>query len=160
VACVLAESEQSSISNCKVSGNITVSNPNATIAEDSHKYHTINIAGVVGTSYGDIKNCVNEANITVNQVAKSDNTVVVHPTIGGVVGYSIGGCVTNCVNGNEAKTTGAIKYLDNQAAQLYTPHVAGVAGMGTNTNHSAFSGNTNYGAIEFNANAAGSGALD
>ncbi|MBQ5647912.1 MAG: hypothetical protein IIV16_02170, partial [Alistipes sp.] len=160
VACVLAESEQSSISNCKVSGNITVSNPDTTIAEDSNKYTTIDIAGVVGTSYGDIKNCVNEANITVNQVANSDNTVVLHPTIGGVVGYSMGGCVTNCVNGNEAKTTGAIKYLDNQAAQLYTPHVAGIAGMGMNTNHSAFSGNTNYGAIEFNANAAGSGALD
>ncbi len=160
VACVLAESEQSSISNCKVSGSITVNNPDTTIASGANKYNTVNIAGVVGTSYGDIKNCVNEANITVNQVANSDNTVVVHPCVGGVVGYSLAGGVTNCVNGNEAKTTGAIKYLDNQAAQIYTPHVAGVAGMGVNTNLSAFSGNTNYGAIEFNANAAGTGELD
>ena len=160
VACVLAESEQSNILNCKVSGTITVNNPNATIASDANKYSTINIAGVVGTSYGNVDNCVNEANITVNQVAKSDNTVVVHPTIGGVVGYSLAGGVTNCVNGNEAKTTGAIKYLDNQTAQLYTPHVAGIAGMGVNTNTSPFSGNTNYGAIEFNANAAGTGELD
>ena len=160
VACVLAESEQSSISNCKVSGNITVSNPNTTIASDATKYSTVNIAGVVGTTYGNVDNCVNEANITVNQVASSDNTVVVHPCIGGIVGYSLRGCVTNCVNGNTAKTTGAIKYLDNQAAQIYTPHVAGIAGMGVNTNASPFKGNTNYGAIEFNANAAGTGELD
>ena len=160
LACVLAESEQSNILNCKVSGSITVNNPDATIASDANKYSTVNIAGVVGTSYGDVKNCVNEANITVNQVAKSDNTVVIHPCVGGVVGYSLGGGVTNCVNGNEAKTTGAIKYLDNQAAQIYTPHVAGIAGMGVNTNTSPFSGNTNYGAIEFNANAAGTGELD
>lgn len=160
VACVLAEGEQSSISNCKVSGTITVSNPNATIESGATKYSTVNIAGVVGTTYGNVDNCVNEANITVNQVASSDNTVVVHPVVGGVVGYSLGGGVTNCVNGNEAKTTGAIKYLDNQAAQLYTPHVAGIAGMGVNTNASPFKGNTNYGAIEFNANAAGTGELD
>ncbi len=160
VACVLAESEQSSISNCKVSGNITVSNPNTTIASGSNKYNTVNIAGIVGTTYGDVDNCVNEANITVNQVASSDNTVVIHPCVGGVVGYSLGGGVTNCANGNEAKTTGAIKYLDNQAAQLYTPHVAGIAGMGVNTNTSPFKGNTNYGAIEFNANGAGTGELD
>ena len=160
LACVLAEGEQSSILNCKVSGSITVNNPDATIASDATKYSTINIAGVVGTSYGNVDNCVNEANITVNQVAKSDNTVVVHPTIGGVVGYSLAGGVTNCVNGNEAKTTGNIKYLDNQATMLYVPHVAGIAGMGVNTNSSPFSGNTNYGAIEFNANAAGTGELD
>ena len=160
VACVLAEGEQSSISNCKVSGSITVSNPNTTIASGATKYSTVNIAGVVGTAYGNVDNCVNEANITVNQVASSDNTVVVHPGVGGVVGYSLRGGVTNCINGNEAKTTGAIKYLDNQAAQIYTPHVAGIAGMGASSNDSPLTGNTNYGAIEFNANAAGTGELD
>ena len=159
VACVLAESEQSSISNCKVSGNITVSNPDTAIASGADAYLTINFGGIVGTAHGDVTNCVNEANITVNQVAKSDNTVATHPIVGGVVGYSVVGAVTNCVNGNEAKTAGAIKYLDNQAAQLYTPHIGGVAGSGAADNIAAFHNNTNYGAIDFSANTAGTGEL-
>lgn len=145
--------------NCKVSGNITVNNADATIASGADAYTTVNYGGVVGRAGGDVISCVNEANITVNQVAKSDNTVAVHPIIGGVVGYSVAGCVTNCVNGNEAKTAGAINYLDNQDAQLYVPHVGGVAGSGIKTNVSAFSGNTNYGAIDFSANVAGDGAI-
>ena len=159
VACVLAESDQSSISNCNVSGNITVSNPDTAIASGADAYLTVNFGGIVGTAHGNVTNCVNEVNITVNQVAKSDNTVAVHPIVGGVVGYSVVGCVTNCVNGNEAKTTGAIKYLDNQAAQLYTPHVGGVAGSGASDNIAAFHNNTNYGAIDFSANTAGTGEL-
>ncbi|MBR2443698.1 MAG: hypothetical protein IKB19_05305, partial [Rikenellaceae bacterium] len=145
--------------NCKVSGNITVNNADATIASGADAYTTVNYGGVVGRAGGDVISCVNLANITVEQLAKSDNSVAVHPIVGGVVGYSVAGCVTNCVNGNEAKTTGAIKYLDNQAAQLYVPHVGGVAGSGIKTNVSAFSGNTNYGAIDFSANVAGDGAI-
>lgn len=156
VACVLTDG---SISNCKVSGTITVSNTAATIASGANADTTVNIGGVVGTSQGDIDGCVNLANITVNQVANSENTVAVHPSVGGVVGYSVTGAVTNCVNGNEAKTAGAINYHDNQAAQLYVPHVGGVAGSGIKTNVSAFSGNTNYGAIDFSANVAGDGAI-
>ncbi len=145
--------------NCKVSGNITVNNADATIASGADAYTTVNYGGVVGRAGGDVISCVNLANITVEQLAKSDNSVAVHPIVGGVVGYSVAGCVTNCVNGNEAKTTGAIKYLDNQVAQLYVPHVGGVAGSGIKTNVSAFSGNTNYGAIDFSANVAGDGAI-
>lgn len=159
VACVLAESEQSSISNCKVSGNITVSNPDTAIASGADAYLTINFGGIVGTAHGDVTNCVNEANITVNQVAKSDNTVATHPIVGGVVGYSVVGAVTDCVNGNEAKTAGAINYHDTHATQLYTPHVGGVAGSGAADNIAAFHNNTNYGAIDFSANTAGTGEL-
>lgn len=156
VVCVLTDG---SISNCKVSGTINVSNTAATIASGANADTTVNIGGVVGTSQGDIDGCVNLANITVNQVAKSANTVAVHPAVGGVVGYSAAGSVTNCVNGNEAKTTGAIKYHDTHATQLYVPHVGGVAGMGGTTNTAEFTGNTNYGAIDFSANTAGTGGL-
>ena len=156
VACVLTDG---SISNCKVSGTITVSNTAATIASGADAYTTVNYGGVVGRAGGDVIGCVNLANIAIEQLAKSDNTVAVHPIVGGVVGYSVAGCVTNCVNGNEAKTAGAINYHDNQAAQLYVPHVGGVAGSGIKTNVSAFSGNTNYGAIDFSANVAGDGAI-
>ncbi len=156
VACVLTDG---SISNCKVSGTINVSNTAATIASGADAYTTVNYGGVVGRAGGDVISCVNLANITVNQVAKSANTVAVHPIIGGVVGYSVAGCVTNCVNGNEAKTAGAINYHDTHATQLYVPHVGGVAGSGIKTNVSAFSGNTNYGAIDFSANVAGDGAI-
>ncbi|MBE6212347.1 MAG: hypothetical protein E7129_04320 [Rikenellaceae bacterium] len=152
VACVLTDG---SISNCKVSGTINVSNTAATIASGANADTTVNIGGVVGTSQGDIDGCVNLADITVNQVAKADNAVAVHPSVGGVVGYSVTGAVTNCVNGNEAKTAGAINYHDNQATQLYVPHVGGVAGRGAADNTSAFTDNTNYGAISFKANGAG-----
>ena len=160
VACVLSAGDNSNISNCKVSGAITVSNPDTAIASDANLYTTVNYAGVVGTTYADVTNCVNEANITVNQIAKSDNAVVVHPSIGGIVGYNSDGGITNCVNGNEAKTTGAIKYLDNQKALIYIPHIGGVLGMGSTSNFNRFADNTNYGAIELNANVEGSNAID
>ncbi len=160
VACVLAEGEQSNLTNCKVSGTITVNNPDVVIASNANLYLTANIGGVVGTSYGDVTNCVNEANLTINQIAKSDNAVVVHPAVGGIVGYSVSGSLLNCVNGNEAKTAGAVKYLDNQAAQLYIPHVGGIAGWSASANKGALNNNTNYGAIEFSANAGGTCAAD
>ncbi|MBP3550093.1 MAG: hypothetical protein J6J57_00405 [Alistipes sp.] len=145
--------------NCKVSGNITVNNADATIASGADAYTTVNYGGVVGRAGGDVISCVNLANITVEQLAKSDNSVAVHPIVGGVVGYSVAGCVTNCVNGNEAKTAGAINYHDTHATQLYTPHVGGVAGSGASDNIVAFHNNTNYGAIDFLANTAGTGEL-
>ena len=115
-----------SISNCYVSGEITVDNPETTIASDADVLRTANFAGIVGLANGDITGCVNEANITDTQVAASDTTVALNPSVAGIVASHEIGSVTNYVNGNEAKTTGAIKYLDNQAAQIYTPHVAGI----------------------------------
>ena len=162
VACTLAA--EGTLTNCYASGAITVSNPDATIAADADLYNTIAYGGIVGISNGAITNCVNEINITVNQLASSSNTIALHPSVGGVVGRAnntgeIMSSVTNCVNGAEGKTTGTIKYLDNQAESLYTAHVAGVVGFSSTTNKGTISDCTNYGAITFKANAAGTGAL-
>ena len=158
-AVVCSLTADGSLTGCHTSGTITVSNPEATIAADASLYETIVYGGIVGISNGPITNCVNEANITVNQVASSDNTVVVHPAVGGVVGYSVDGAVTNCVNGNTAKTTGAINYHDNQKALLYVHHVGGVAGWRAAANTTELKNNTNYGAISYKANGAGSNGI-
>ena len=162
VACTFEAAEGNSISNCKVSGTITVSNPDAVIAADADLYKTFVCGGVVGLANSDVTGCVNEANITVNQVAKSDNTVALHPSVGGVVGYSVAGSVTNCVNGSETvETVGAVKYLDTHATKLYIPHIAGIVALRASGNTASdLKGNTNYGAIEFNANAGGGFSLD
>ena len=164
VACTLAA--EGTLTNCYASGAITVSNPDAAIAADADLYNTSCCGGIVGYVIGGIvDNCVNEINITVNQVASSSNTIALHPSVGGVVGRAdntgeIMSSVTNCVNGAEGKTTGTIKYLDNQAESLYTAHVAGVVGFSSTTNKGTISDCTNYGAITFKANAAGTGALN
>ena len=164
VACTLAA--EGTLTNCYASGAITVSNPDAAIAADADLYNTSCCGGIVGYVIGGIvDNCVNEINITVNQLASSSNTIALHPSVGGVVGRAdntgeIMSSVTNCVNGAEGKTTGTIKYLDNQAESLYTAHVAGVVGFSSTTNKGTISDCTNYGAITFKANAAGTGALN
>ena len=166
VACqIVATSEQLLVNNCYVSGTITVSNPNAVIDAEADLYNTSCCGGVVGyVAGGVVDNCVNEATIIVNQVASSSNAITLHPSVGGVVGRlnntgEIMSSVTNCVNGAEGKTTGVVKYLDNQAESLYTAHVAGVVGFSSTTNEGTISGCTNYGPITFKANAAGTGAL-
>ncbi len=159
VACSLTAN--GSLIGCHTSGTITVSNPEATIAEDADLYKTANFAGIVGIANGDITNCVNEINITVNQVAASGTTVALHPSVAGIVASHETGSVTNCVNGNEAKTTGAINYHDNQTALLYVPHIGGIAGYrpSASTTSNDTIGNTNYGAISFKANVAGTNAI-
>ena len=166
VACqAVTAGTQLLISNCYVSGTITVSNPNAVIDAEADLYNTSCCGGVVGyVAGGVVDNCVNEATIIVNQVASSSNAIALHPSVGGVAGRlnntgEIMSSVTNCVNGAEGKTTGVVKYLDNQTESLYTAHVAGVVGFSSTTNEGTISGCTNYGAITFNANAAGTGAL-
>ena len=149
---------EGAISNCHTSGTITANNADFSIPEDVDNTTGIRFAGIVGFSAGDVTNCHNEINITVNQLAKSDTAEAYHIGLGGVVGYSTStGKLTNCVNGNEAKTTGLIKYLDNTASMLHIPHVGGIVGFRSTSNSLELSNNTNYGAIEFNANAAGNG---
>ena len=166
VACkIVAVDTQLSITNCYVSGTITISNPDLVFSSEENLYNATNFGGVVGYLGGAaIDNCVNEANITVNQVASSSNTAAVHPSVGGVVGRAhvsgeILSPISNCVNGNNAKTTGIIKYQDNCATQLYIPHVGGVLGLGSSDNAAIISDCSNYGAISFNANAAGGGGI-
>ena len=166
VACkIVAVDTQLSITNCYVSGTITISNPDLVFSSEENLYNATNFGGVVGyVAGGVVDNCVNEANITVNQVASSSNTAAVHPSVGGVVGRAhvsgeILSPISNCVNGNNAKTTGIIKYQDNCATQLYIPHVGGVLGLGSSDNAAIISDCTNYGSISFNANAAGGGGI-
>ena len=166
VACKLVAGDtQSLISNCYVSGSITVNNPNNALADGANTYYAVNIGGIVGyIAGGAVSDCVNEANITISQIASNDNTTDAHPAVGGIVGAAsvtgdILSPITNCVNGNKAGTTGAIKYLDNRADQLFIPQIGGILGLSSASNTTDIKNNTNYGAIQFNANAGGSGAI-
>ena len=165
VACKLVAGDtQSLISNCYVSGSITVNNPNNALADGANTYYAVNIGGIVGyIAGGAVSDCVNEANITISQIASNDNTTDAHPAVGGIVGAAsvtgdILSPITNCVNGNKVGTTGTIKYLDNRADQLFIPQIGGILGLSSASNTTDIKNNTNYGAIQFNANAGGSGA--
>ena len=139
------------------SGSITVSNPDTVIAEDADLVATVNYGGMVGILAGEINGCVNEANITVNQVASSSNTLGVYPGIAGIVAnITSGGVVENCVNGNVEKTTGLINYHDNCETKLYAPHIGGIASY---ISTATISNSTNYGALDFNAKASGTYSL-
>ena len=165
VACKLVAGEaQSLISNCHVSGSITVNNTEV-VPEDANSYYGINIAGIVGfIAGGAVDNCVNEANITISQLGSSDSTRAIHPCVGGIVGAAsvtgdILSPITNCVNGSQGGATGVIKYLDNHPNQLYLPQIGGILGLSSDSNLAEIKSNTNYAPIEFNANAAGDGAI-
>ena len=165
VACKLvAGDSQSLISNCHVSGSITVNNT-ALIPENTNNYYGINIAGIVGTiAGGAVDNCVNEANITITQLGSSESAKALHPCVGGIVGAAsvtgdILSPITNCVNGSQGGVTATIKYLDNHPNQLYLPQVGGIVGLSSDSNTADIKSNTNYAPIEFNANAAGDGAI-
>ena len=165
VACKLvAGDSQSLISNCHVSGSITVNNT-ALIPENINNYYGINIAGIVGTiAGGAVDNCVNEANITISQLGSSQSATATHPCVGGIVGAAsvtgdILSPITNCVNGSQGGVTGTIKYLDNHPNQLYLPQIGGILGLSSDSNLADIKSNTNYAPIEFNANAAGDGAI-
>ena len=165
VACKLVAGEaQSLISNCHVSGSITVNNTEV-VPEDANSYYGINIAGIVGfIAGGAVDNCVNEANITISQLGSSDSTRAIHPCVGGIVGAAsvtgdILSPITNCVNGSQGGVTGVIKYLDNHPNQLYLPQIGGILGLSSDSNLAEIKSNTNYAPIEFNANAAGDGAI-
>ena len=166
VACKLvAGDSQSLISNCHVSGSITVNNT-ALIPENTNTYYGINIAGIVGyIAGGAVDNCVNEANITITQLGSNESAKALHPCIGGIVGAAsvtgdILSPITNCVNGSQGGVTGTIKYLDKHPNQLYIPQVGGIVGLSSDSNRTDIKSNTNYAPIEFNANAAGDGGID
>ena len=168
IACRL--SHEASLNNCHATGSITVNNTTATLASDADRYNTINIGGLVGYSAGgSLTNCVNEVNIQINQLVAAGNTVVVNPSIGGVLGSASYtslsdenkkcAAVVNCVNGAAGKSTGAINYHDNSATQVLVPNIGGVLGFGYEDNNSEIKGCVNYGAIDFNANSDGAYSL-
>ena len=158
IACNLfAESGKSGlISDCSVSGTITINN-SASILADSYPstYEVAHFGGIVGSLHGaTVSNCVNEAKIQVNAVAKANNAVVVHPFVGGVAGCAstatlaesaVYSTVTNCEN------KGAINYHDGATAQVLVPHIGGVVGGTTKENYGTISNCVNRGAIDFNS---------
>ncbi len=154
---LFAESDKSGfISNCSVSGTITINNSASILAANyPSTYEVAHFGGLVGSLHGaTVSNCVNEANIQVNAVAKTDNAVVIHPFVGGVVGCAstatlgegaIYSTVTNCEN------KGAINYHDGATKQVLVPHIGGVVGGTTKDNYGTVSDCVNRGAIDFNA---------
>lgn len=158
IACNLfAESDKAGVvSNCSVSGTITINNATTALAASyPSTYEIAHFGGLVGSLHGaTVSNCVNEAKIQVDAVTKAENTVVIHPFVGGVVGcastatlaegvaYST---VTNCEN------KGAINYHDGATKQVLVPHIGGVVGATTSNNYGTISDCTNRGAIDFNA---------
>ena len=154
---LFAESDKSGfINNCSVSGTITINNSASILAASyPSTYEVAHFGGLVGSLHGaTVSNCVNEAKIQVNAVAKADNAVVIHPFVGGVVGCAstatlgegvIYSTVTNCEN------KGAVNYHDGATAQVLVPHIGGVVGGTTKENYGTVSDCVNRGAIDFNA---------
>ncbi len=158
VACNLFANENKSgvVENCSVSGTITINNSTLALASSyDSTYEVAHFGGVVGSLHGaTVSNCVNEAKIQVDAVAKADNAVVVHPFVGGVVGcastvtlaeaaqYST---VKNCEN------KGAVNYHDGATGQVLVPHIGGVVGGTTKVNYGEVSNCSNYGAIDYNS---------
>ena len=159
------------LENCKVSGKIVVNNQTSKNISDSVDFDTYCYGGVAGVVRGGIvTGCVNETNISVLQVAALDNTLAINPAVGGVVARttdvtindtSIFASVYNCVNGSATNSeVGRINYYDNCQSKLYVPHVGGVMGICSQNNLGELKDCVNYGAINFNANAAGTGNHD
>ena len=158
IACNLfAESDKAGlVSNCSVSGTITINNATTALAASyPSTYEVAHFGGLVGSLHGaTVSNCVNEAKIQVDAVTKAENTVVIHPFVGGVVGCAstatlgesaIYSTVTNCEN------KGAINYHDGATKQVLVPHIGGVVGATTSNNYGTISDCSNRGAIDFNA---------
>lgn len=165
VACTLINDGfgGATVSNCSVSGKITISNPDytpATPAEGAILCDIVNCGGLVGLSQGGVvSDCVNEATIQVNQVAKSGHTVALHPSFGGIVGavamnaisgVNVSAAVLDCEN------KGAINYHDSEESQILFPHIGGIVGLSWEEAYEGSLANcVNRGAIDVNANTNG-----
>ena len=144
------------VSNCSVSGTITINNATTALAASyPSTYEVAHFGGLVGSLHGaTVSNCVNEAKVQVDAVTKAENTVVIHPFVGGVVGCAstatlaegvVYSTVINCEN------KGAINYHDGATKQVLVPHVGGVVGATTSNNYGTISDCSNHGVIDFNA---------
>ena len=158
VACNLFANENKIglVDNCSVSGTITINNSTSILASSyASTYEVAHFGGVVGSLHGaKVSNCVNEAKIQVDAVAKADNAVVVHPFVGGVVGCASTvtladnvqfSSVLNCQN------KGAVNYHDAATKQALVPHIGGVVGGTTKENYGVVSNCSNNGAIDYNS---------
>ena len=154
VACSLIG--DGSISDCRVSGKITINNPNYALAASYESiYEVIGYGGVVGSLLGGrISKCTNNATIQVDALVKADNEVLVHTSVGGIVGFANGtdagdtittSAISDCVN------NGAINYHDTTTKQILAPHIGGIIGLYLGDTSGTLSGCTNNGTLDFNA---------
>ena len=163
------------IEHCSVSGTLVVDNQEYTPTGNGNDIE-MNYAGIVAQSRGaQIRNCVNDVAITINQVAVMGNTANLRPYIGGIVGNAYGLNLTNgyiythigdCVNNAD------ILYKDiccTADALVIYPVVGGITGgmlhntaLANNTNKISEVGTTlanctNHGDISILANGGGAG---
>ena len=84
---IVATNDALTVSDCSVSGTITVSCPNYKITTKSTNTEA-SIGGLFGYALGvKISNCKNMANVSATQIAANDNTVTANVSIAGLVGY-------------------------------------------------------------------------
>ena len=165
IACSLISAgtgEPASLTNCEVSGAITMDNEIALNEKYDSAYGVVEMGGLVGLTKGVmVTNCINHANATILDISSSDNHTALCPALAGIVGYASDGlaadgttvtytCIDNCEN------KGAVKYEDC-AAFRHRPFVGGIVGISPSANSagSAFTNCKNYGAIYFNGTAYG-----
>ena len=155
LACEVVSTGNTSISNCEVSGTITVSNPGFTPASSySSIYDVVSVGGLVGYVKGaSFSNCENKVAITVAQVFQDGASTRINPTIGGIAGYvnsitpegateKLNTTFVGCTN------RGALSYADNATARCLCPSVGGVLGFSASDNGLVLTGCKNYGNID------------
>ena len=161
IACNMMPTLSAVLSNCEVSGTITIENPSLAITEaEKNLYNIVASAGLVGEACGvEIKDCVNRANITLKQVATSGNTITLYPSLAGVVACANalldGETVVTKTTVTNCKNYGTIKYEDNATTYLYKPYISGIVAVGYTKNITVVDGCENRGAISVNAVANG-----
>ena len=154
LACEVVSTGNTSISNCEVSGTITVSNPDFTPASSySSIYDVVSVGGLVGYVKGAaFSNCENKVAITVSQVFQEGSSTRINPTVGGIAGYvnsitpegateKLSASFVNCTN------RGALNYADNATARCLCPSVGGVLGFSASDNGLILTSCKNYGNI-------------
>ena len=172
-----SETEISTIEHCSVSGTFTIENTeytglahsltNQKYSNNDAKASEMAYGGLVGLSRGiNIIDCVNNAAITVKQIAKMENDIDVVPSIGGITGNAfyvkVGDIeynthLTGCVNNAD------ILYQDkscNNETWRVIPAVGGISGgtyhhttlvKGDKEEFATFHDCNNYGDITFQA---------
>lgn len=131
---ITTNAEALSVSNCSVSGKLTV---NVTSFAPTSEGLLTDVASsaLVGYAKGvTISNCVNEATIDIQSVVSTSTTVATTASVGGIVGciendtaLSIASVIEDCEN------KGAVNYANGSYSANFqiTPNVGGVIGNAT-----------------------------
>ena len=147
---IVASGEASFVTNCGVSGTITVNCPNYMVQTASSNEEAA-VAGLVGFARGvEFSNCKNSANITTYQVAADNCTNVANITVAGIAGYidatetnGIPTSMTNCEN--SGNLTFENKSATTTAHQLFLAGVFGQSRVGNTDSKTSYL--TNRGAL-------------